>query len=105
PRQTRGSSASAATTISIRHHTSGSAGRVMSFPRIAVKPHSSTHRWICQRARVVSDLGMRALLPARSRAMSHDYIDYLHDLFSAFAPVTTRRMFGGHGVYRDGVIL
>ena len=37
--------------------------------------------------------------------MSHDYIDYLHDLFSAFAPVTTRRMFGGHGVYRDGVIL
>ena len=37
--------------------------------------------------------------------MSRDYLDYLHDLFSAFAPVTTRRMFGGHGVYRDGVIL
>ena len=37
--------------------------------------------------------------------MSRDCIDYLHDLFSAFAPVTTRRMFGGYGVYRDGVIL
>lgn len=37
--------------------------------------------------------------------MSRDYIEYLHDLFSAFAPITTRRMFGGHGVYRDGVIL
>ena len=37
--------------------------------------------------------------------MSRDYIDYLLDLFSAFAPITTRRMFGGHGVYRDGVIL
>lgn len=37
--------------------------------------------------------------------MGHEYLDYLHDLFSAFAPVTTRAMFGGHGVYRDGVIL
>ena len=37
--------------------------------------------------------------------MSRDYLDYLHDLFSAFAPVTTRAMFGGHGVYRDGVII
>ena len=37
--------------------------------------------------------------------MSRDYLDYLHDLFSAFAPITTRAMFGGHGVYRDGVIL
>ena len=37
--------------------------------------------------------------------MGREYLDYLHDLFSAFAPVTTRAMFGGHGVYRDGVIL
>ena len=37
--------------------------------------------------------------------MRRDYLDYLHDLFSAFAPVTTRSMFGGHGVYRDGLIL
>ena len=37
--------------------------------------------------------------------MSREYLDYLHDLFSAFAPITTRAMFGGHGVYRDGVII
>ncbi len=37
--------------------------------------------------------------------MSREYLDYLHDLFAAFAPVTTRGMFGGHGVYRDGVII
>ena len=37
--------------------------------------------------------------------MRRDYLDYLHDLFSAFAPVTTRSRFGGHGVYRDGLIL
>jgi DNA transformation protein len=37
--------------------------------------------------------------------MSRDYLDYLHDLFSGFAPVTTRAMFGGHGVYRDGTII
>lgn len=37
--------------------------------------------------------------------MSREYLDYLHDLFSAFAPITTRAMFGGYGVYRDGVIV
>ena len=37
--------------------------------------------------------------------MNHAYLDYLHDLFSAFAPITTRTMFGGHGIYRDGLIL
>ena len=38
----------AATTISIRHHTSGSAGSVISLPRIAVKPQRKTQAWICQ---------------------------------------------------------
>ena len=37
--------------------------------------------------------------------MGREYLDYLHDLFAAFAPVSTRAMFGGHGVYRDGVIV
>ena len=37
--------------------------------------------------------------------MSNDDLDYLRELFCAFAPVTFRAMFGGHGVYRDGVIL
>ena len=30
--------------------------------------------------------------------------DYLRDLFSAFRPVTVRRMFGGAGIYADGVM-
>lgn len=30
--------------------------------------------------------------------------DYLVDLFAPFARVTLRRMFSGHGVYRDGVV-
>jgi DNA transformation protein and related proteins len=30
--------------------------------------------------------------------------DYLRDLFSAFRPVTVRRMFGGAGLYADGVM-
>jgi DNA transformation protein len=37
--------------------------------------------------------------------MSRANLDHLHDLFSAFAPIATRAMFGGHGVYRDGVIV
>ena len=44
PRQTLGTKASAATTSNMRHHTSGNAGRVISLPRIAVKPHSSTQK-------------------------------------------------------------
>jgi len=35
--------------------------------------------------------------------MSEDFIAYLQDLFADFGPVTSRRMFGGHGLYRDGV--
>ncbi len=30
--------------------------------------------------------------------------EFLHDLFSAFRPVTVRRMFGGAGIYADGVM-
>ncbi|MGQ7791646.1 TfoX/Sxy family protein [Faunimonas sp. B44] len=30
--------------------------------------------------------------------------DWITDLFAPFAPVTVRRMFGGHGVYRDGLM-
>ena len=35
--------------------------------------------------------------------MSSDFIAWLQDLFADFGPVTVRRMFGGHGIYRDGV--
>lgn len=37
--------------------------------------------------------------------MGNEYLTYLHDLFAEFSPITTRAMFGGHGVYRDGVII
>lgn len=30
-----------------------------------------------------------------------EFVDHLAELFEAFSPVTLRRMFGGHGVFRD----
>ncbi len=41
-RHTRGKQASARVTNNMRHHTSCVAGSVISLPRIAVKPHSTT---------------------------------------------------------------
>ena len=37
--------------------------------------------------------------------MSDAFIEYLHDLFADFGPVSLRAMFGGHGVYHQGVII
>ena len=37
--------------------------------------------------------------------MSAEFLDYLDELFSDVGPVTTRAMFGGHGVYLDGRIV
>lgn len=37
--------------------------------------------------------------------MSEDFLDYLRELFSDFGPIDTRAMFGGHGVYFDGLII
>ncbi len=33
-----------------------------------------------------------------------EFVDYLHEVFAQFGPIHTRRMFGGHGVYRDGLM-
>ena len=33
-----------------------------------------------------------------------DYIEYLHDVFARLGPITTRKMFGGYGVYHDGLM-
>lgn len=38
-------------------------------------------------------------------ANSQDFIDHVIDMAAAFRPVTARRMFGGHGLYVDGVML
>jgi DNA transformation protein and related proteins len=31
-------------------------------------------------------------------------IDYLHEVFDAFGPIRARRMFGGWGIYHDGLM-
>jgi len=36
--------------------------------------------------------------------MSRDYADYICDLLSPLGPVTARGMFGGFGIYRDGLM-
>lgn len=39
--------------------------------------------------------------------MSSDrgFLDYLRELFAPLGPVTIRAMFGGHGVYADGLMI
>jgi len=37
--------------------------------------------------------------------MSDAFIAYLHDLFADLGTISTRAMFGGHGVYHQGVII
>jgi len=34
-----------------------------------------------------------------------EFVEYLPEAFSAFGPVSIRRMFGGHGVYHDGLMI
>ncbi len=36
--------------------------------------------------------------------MSDDFVDYVMELLGPFGTVATRRMFGGHGVYLDGLM-
>jgi len=36
--------------------------------------------------------------------MSDDFVDYVMELFGPFGTVDVRRMFGGHGVYLDGLM-
>ena len=33
------------------------------------------------------------------------FTDHLHEVFSAFGPILTRRMFGGHGVWHQGLMI
>ena len=33
-----------------------------------------------------------------------EFVDHLAELLEEFGPVTVRRMFGGHGVFRDGLM-
>jgi DNA transformation protein and related proteins len=36
--------------------------------------------------------------------MSDDFVDYVMELFGPFGTVVARRLFGGHGVYLDGLM-
>jgi DNA transformation protein len=33
-----------------------------------------------------------------------NFLAYLHEVFADFGEITTRRMFGAHGIYRDGLM-
>ena len=33
-----------------------------------------------------------------------DFIEFLHEVFAGFGEISTRRMFGAHGIYRDGLM-
>jgi len=33
-----------------------------------------------------------------------EYTDYLHEVFELFGPIQVRRMFGGHGLFHDGLM-
>ena len=33
-----------------------------------------------------------------------EFVDYLHEVFAQFGQIHTRRMFGGYGIYHDGVM-
>ncbi len=34
-----------------------------------------------------------------------EFVEYLAELFAEFGPVSSRRMFGGHGVFHDGLMI
>lgn len=33
-----------------------------------------------------------------------EFVDYLNEVFREFGPITSRRMFGGYGIYHDGIM-
>ncbi len=37
-------------------------------------------------------------------ASSKEFVDNLHEVFSLFGPIRTRRMFGGYGIYQNDLM-
>lgn len=33
-----------------------------------------------------------------------EFVEYLHEVFERFGPITARRMFGGYGIYHNGLM-
>ena len=34
----------------------------------------------------------------------NDFVEFLHEVFAQLGPITTRRMFGAHGIYHQGLM-
>ena len=34
-----------------------------------------------------------------------EFVAYLHEVFEPLGPITSRKMFGGHGIYYDGIMI
>jgi len=50
------------------------------------------------------------LIPSGTSGFDEDifmseFVEYLKEVFREFGPISARRMFGGHGVYFDGVMI
>lgn len=37
-------------------------------------------------------------------AISNEFIDFLHEVFEGLGPIQAKRMFGGYGIYHDGLM-
>jgi DNA transformation protein len=37
-------------------------------------------------------------------ASSKEFIEFLHEVFESFGPIHAKRMFGGHGIYHEGLM-
>ena len=48
-------------------------------------------------------ISRRASIGGRSFVVS-EFVDYLHEVFGQFGPISTRKMFGGYGVYHQGLM-
>jgi DNA transformation protein len=64
-----------------------------------------SHEWIdFPHGRRLVRIGGDARIDGVAGPMSDDFIAYLQELFADFGAVTSRAMFGGHGLYHDGVM-
>lgn len=39
-----------------------------------------------------------------SPKQASEFVDYLSEVFESFGPISARRMFGGYGIYHDGLM-
>ena len=89
-------------------HCSGGAWQWQA-PRRQTDAHAARRTTGCGRA--LAESGARPCNTPRSSsinrrilAMSDEFVDYVLELFGPFGTVAARRMFGGYGVYLDGLM-